>query len=88
MSKPRDNRHKDLFRPASTPQLRRLFNSRGEQLIGVSGYGENRPLPNILQEDEIGKRKNRRIDLRFLMATPRSADAVVNLMEDRLDRRK
>lgn len=40
----------------------------GQKLIGVSGYAEFRPIePNI---DERSRAANRRIDLRFLMATP------------------
>jgi chemotaxis protein MotB len=41
----------------------------GQKLIGVSGYAEYRPVvPNV---DEPSRAANRRIDLRFLMATPR-----------------
>lgn len=40
----------------------------GQMLIGVSGYGEHRPaVPNV---NETARALNRRIDLRFLMATP------------------
>lgn len=43
-------------------------NDHDETLIGVSGYGEERWVePN---ETEEGRRPNRRIDLRFLMAVP------------------
>lgn len=42
-------------------------------MIGVSGYAEYRPItPNI---DEASRAANRRIDLRFLMATPRQEEA-------------
>ncbi|MCM8625594.1 OmpA family protein [Accumulibacter sp.] len=45
---------------------------RGQKLIGVSGYAEYRPIaPNI---DEPSRAANRRIDLRFLMATPRQEE--------------
>lgn len=40
----------------------------GQRLIGVSGYGENRPA--VANRDETSRALNRRIDLRFLMATP------------------
>lgn len=40
----------------------------GQRLIGVSGYGEHRPA--VANRDETSRALNRRIDLRFLMATP------------------
>jgi chemotaxis protein MotB len=43
-------------------------NDRGETLIGVGGYGEERPTASNASEE--GRRANRRIDLRFLMAAP------------------
>jgi flagellar motor protein MotB len=43
-------------------------NDRGETLIGVGGYGEERPVAS--NETEDGRWANRRIDLRFLMAAP------------------
>ena len=65
--------YEQLLRQA--PLLGRLENDgdgeehRGQKLIGVSGYAEYRPIvPNV---DEPSRAANRRIDLRFLMATPR-----------------
>ncbi len=61
---------------ASAPTLDALKNDgvggngghEGQKLIGVSGYAEFRPIePNV---DERSRAANRRIDLRFLMATP------------------
>lgn len=59
---------------ASAPLLSALENDGaragegGRKLIGVSGYAEHRPImPNL---DEASRAANRRIDLRFLMATP------------------
>jgi len=46
----------------------RASNDRGETLIGVGGYGEQRSVAS--NETDEGRRANRRIDLRFLMATP------------------
>jgi flagellar motor protein MotB len=45
----------------------------GQRLVGVSGYGEHRPA--VANADEASRALNRRIDLRFLMATP-SRDAL------------
>ncbi|MBQ9537401.1 MAG: OmpA family protein [Desulfovibrionaceae bacterium] len=51
-------------------KLNTFVNERGEKLLGVSGYGESRP---VVKEgsspDDL--RPNRRIDLRFLMAAPK-----------------
>jgi flagellar motor protein MotB len=60
---------------ADAPDLRRLMNRPiGEPdsvpIFGVSGYGPDRPIAR--GDDEEAKRRNRRIDLRFLMATPRA----------------
>lgn len=41
----------------------------GEKLIGVSGYADQRPIDCTEAKDECRKR-NRRIDLRFIMAVP------------------
>jgi flagellar motor protein MotB len=52
----------------SAPALAYLTNDRDETLLGVSGYGEFRPVaPNGTAS---GREANRRIDLRFLMAAP------------------
>lgn len=56
----------------SYPELGQLKNDRNEQLIGVSGYGEYRPIDETGSEE--GMRKNRRIELRFIMVTPKSPD--------------
>ena len=49
-----------------------LTNDRHDRLVGVSGYGEFRPVESNLADD--GRRANRRIDLRFLMAAPQRSD--------------
>ena len=54
------------------PALARLKNDRGEQLIGVSGYGEFRPID--LSGLETGMQRNRRIELRFIMVSPKNAE--------------
>lgn len=54
------------------PLLDELRNENTQKLFSVSGYGEFRPRADNLTDE--GKRANRRIDLRFLMKTPRSED--------------
>ncbi|MGB0670883.1 MAG: OmpA/MotB family protein, partial [Rhodospirillales bacterium] len=56
--------------------LPNLKNDRGDRLIAVSGYGDNRPIAD--NETPEGRSKNRRIDFRFIMSTPdvRPQDAV------------
>jgi len=46
--------------------LRELRNSADQPLIGLAGYGESRTLPGIAGTDA----RNRRIELRFLLAAP------------------
>lgn len=49
-----------------------LVDGHGEKLFGVSGYAEYRPVDPSETED--ARAHNRRIDLRFLMATPRTGE--------------
>lgn len=60
------------------PALGALKNDKGERLIGVSGYGEYRPV-DPTNSDE-AKQRNRRIELRFIMMSPETpeSDAVKN----------
>ncbi len=53
-----------------SPALGKLKNYKGEGLVGISGYGETRPLKGISQNTEEGKRRQRRIVLRIVMARP------------------
>jgi flagellar motor protein MotB len=53
------------------PALGTLRNDRQDALIGVSGYGEYRPVDD--SGSEAGMQRNRRIELRFIMATPSAA---------------
>ncbi len=49
-------------------ELESFKNPSNLRILGVSGYGENRPVsPNDTDEN---KKNNRRVDLRFLMAQP------------------
>jgi chemotaxis protein MotB len=52
--------------------LRELRNSADQALIGIAGYGETRTLPGIPGNDG----RNRRIELRFLLAAPNEANLV------------
>lgn len=62
---------------AANPALAGLKNDQAEMLIGVSGYGEYRPLDTT--GTAAGLQRNRRIELRFIMATPNAHD-VAGLM--------
>jgi flagellar motor protein MotB len=61
----------------STPSLETIKDARvrpsdPQPVLGVSGYGPTRPL--VPETSEAAKARNRRIDIRFLMATPDAAD--------------
>jgi len=59
----------DALIPAS-PVLSNLKNTRGQPLFSMAAYGDTRPVaPN---DSEEGRKKNRRIDLRFIMSVPRA----------------
>ncbi len=53
------------------PALEGLANDGDQKLLGVSGYAEYRPVRT--EDSEDARAANRRIDLRFLMATPTTA---------------
>ncbi len=53
---------------AYAPQLDELKNTQQQALLSVSAYEARRPVE--LSDDLTEQRKNRRIDLRFLMASP------------------
>ncbi|HZT86608.1 MAG TPA: OmpA family protein [Stellaceae bacterium] len=55
------------------PALSQLRNDKGERLIGVSGYGEYRPVAPGTSEE--ARQKNRRIELRFIMVSPKNPEA-------------
>ena len=58
----------------SAPELGEFQNDGGKAVLGVSGYGEFRPLNANLGEEQ--KTQNRRIDLRFIMESPRPPEIV------------
>lgn len=53
---------------ADQPGLGDLRNASGAKLLGLSGYGEDRPVQDGDREEDLAA--NRRIDLRFLLASP------------------
>jgi len=63
------------------PRLRALFNSKGQEILSVSGYSSTRPV--IKGEGEEFYRINRRIDLRFVMEAERRErlTAVLDLLD-------
>jgi flagellar motor protein MotB len=52
----------------SQPDLQTLHNHQQRAVIGISGYGEQRPVADNATDE--GRQKNRRIDIRFVMAYP------------------
>ncbi|WFU42744.1 hypothetical protein QA640_09915 [Bradyrhizobium sp. CB82] len=81
---PKDNLDLSALRATSTfrelmrvkRELSLYLNPNGKPVLSVSGYGEYRPVtPESGENAESLKQRNRRIDLRILMASPRSEDA-------------
>jgi chemotaxis protein MotB len=68
------NTYKALM--AFQPSLGDLQNGSNEDLLGVSGYEAHRPVS--LERTPAGRRLNRRIDLRFLIAAP-SQDEIAEI---------
>jgi flagellar motor protein MotB len=66
------------------PMLGQLRNDRAEKLIGVSGYGEYRPVDD--SGTEAGMQRNRRIELRFIMASPTTSE--VDGVMDRINEKR
>jgi chemotaxis protein MotB len=56
----------------AAPALEALRNGRGEALLGVAGYEARRPAAE--GDGPEARRRNRRIDLRFLVAAPSDAE--------------
>lgn len=56
------------------PELVDYVNPAGQPVLSLAGYGESRPLAD--NNTLAGKSANRRIDLRFIMVTPRSSDEI------------
>ena len=58
-----------------------LRNRDNQPILSVSGYGDTRHVPGNMEADEESKSRDRRIDLRFLMETPR-ADGLTTMLTD------
>jgi len=67
------------------PSLDSLHNPSGQPLLGISGYGQRRPLPAGNGSAEAELTRNRRIDIRFVLAS-RTSDELKALLSsiDRL----
>lgn len=59
-------------------ELDALKNAASQPLFGISGYADRRPHNRDRKSNsaEIGRARNRRIDVRFVMTYPRDPDAV------------
>lgn len=66
---------------ATQPTLLALRNLDEQPLLGVSGYGETRPLPTALSDTERDYSANRRIDIRFVL-NDRTAEEIKRLREE------
>ena len=65
------------------PELEEINNSDEIPIFSVSGYAYKRPVvPNITDEN---RRRNRRIDLRFIMTPPKVTPKVIQAVEEKLD---
>lgn len=64
----------------SQPDLQKLQNHQKKAVLGISGYGEQRPVADNATDE--GRQKNRRIDIRFVMAYP--SEAEIEEMERKL----
>ena len=52
------------------PELDRFFNLRGQPVLSFAGYGKTRPINQ--EKTEEARAQNRRIDIRFILQTPRN----------------
>ena len=66
---------------AAAPLLNRLHNRDDRPILSVSGYGADRPV--TAGDDEAANSLNRRIDLRFLMETPKAEGIATMLTRSR-----
>jgi chemotaxis protein MotB len=61
------------------PALETLKNEIGLPIFSVSGYADRRPVAE--NSDEIGRRLNRRIDVRFIMSAPQITPEAIDAVE-------
>ena len=70
-------RSAEMFRAMTErhlPHLLKYENLREQPVLSFSGYGFMRPL--VPNENSASRAKNRRIDLRFIMATPNTSEEI------------
>lgn len=60
------------FMVGANPELATLMNHSRQAIISLAGYGKQRPVK--ANDNDDNKRQNRRIDIRFIMSTPRAID--------------
>lgn len=60
-------------------RLEEFQNEYSMPLFSVSGYADKRPVADNM--DDIGRQQNRRIDLRFIMSSPRATPEAVEAVE-------
>jgi flagellar motor protein MotB len=63
------------------PGLDKLKNQSGQPLLGVSGYGQRRPLPGAVGSNPGDLTRNRRIDLRFVLSS-RNSQEIERLLQE------
>jgi flagellar motor protein MotB len=63
------------------PTLDALRNPSSQPLLGISGYGQRRPLPDAVSSSEADLTRNRRIDLRFVLSS-RTSDELRRLLDE------
>ena len=76
-------RSTEMFRAMTErhiPRLVEYLNLKGQPILSFSGYGDMRPL--VANTDEKSREINRRIDLRFIMATPNSVPEIEVIKEN------
>jgi flagellar motor protein MotB len=61
--------------------LDQITNTTNQPLLGVSGYGQRRPLPEAGSDSEAHLAQNRRIDVRFVLSA-RTSDEIQRLLRE------
>lgn len=63
----------------AAPGLMQQLNLKKQPVLSVAAYGPDRPVKR--NDTEAGRATNRRIDLRFIMVTPRDTDGIKEIRE-------
>jgi flagellar motor protein MotB len=61
--------------------LDQITNATNQPLLGVSGYGQRRPLPEAASDSAAHLARNRRIDVRFVLSA-RTSDEIQRLLRE------